>query len=95
MVLPKVRKKLAKLPLILQVFGAVVQLVRIQPCQGWGRGFESRPLRQLLKFDNFLKVVKSKFKLDSRFDNFQKVVKSDSRFDNFQKVVKSKFKFRK
>ena len=26
--------------------GAVVQLVRIQACHAWGRGFESRPHRQ-------------------------------------------------
>ena len=26
--------------------GAVVQLVRIQACHAWGRGFESRPHRK-------------------------------------------------
>jgi len=43
------------------------------------------------RFDNFLKVVKSKIRRN-RFDNFLKVVKSKtrSRFDNFLKVVKSK-----
>ena len=29
----------------LQVFGSVVQLVRMLPCHGRGRGFESRPVR--------------------------------------------------
>ena len=27
-------------------FGSVVQLVRMLPCHGRGRGFESRPVRQ-------------------------------------------------
>ena len=31
--------------------GAVVQLVRISACHAEGRGFESRPLRQLYKHD--------------------------------------------
>ena len=29
------------------LYGAVVQLVRISACHAGGRGFESRPLRQL------------------------------------------------
>ncbi len=29
--------------------GPVVQLVRIHACHAWGRGFESRPDRQLTK----------------------------------------------
>ena len=29
--------------------GLVVQLVRMSPCHGEGRGFESRPDRKLLK----------------------------------------------
>ena len=29
--------------------GAVVQLVRIQACHAWGRGFESRPHRKRLR----------------------------------------------
>ncbi|MDB5142612.1 MAG: hypothetical protein JWQ66_1325 [Mucilaginibacter sp.] len=27
--------------------GVVVQLVRIHACHAWGRGFESRPFRQI------------------------------------------------
>ena len=33
-------------PRALLINGAVVQLVRIQACHAWGRGFESRPHRQ-------------------------------------------------
>ena len=37
--------------------GAVVQLVRIQACHAWGRGFESRPhrnnIRKPLKINSF------------------------------------------
>ena len=29
-------------------FGLVVQLVRIHACHAWGRGFESRPDRQII-----------------------------------------------
>ena len=29
------------------IHGAVVQLVRIHACHAWGRGFESRPHRQI------------------------------------------------
>ncbi len=29
--------------------GSVVQLVRMPPCHGGGRGFESRPVRRVLK----------------------------------------------
>ncbi len=30
-------------------FGSVVQLVRMPPCHGGGRGFESRPVRKTRK----------------------------------------------
>ncbi len=33
--------------------GAVVQLVRIQACHAWGRGFESRPHR----FFEMMKII--------------------------------------
>ena len=33
-----------KLP---EVLGSVVQLVRMPPCHGGGRGFESRPVRRI------------------------------------------------
>jgi hypothetical protein len=33
----------------LYIFGPVVQLVRMPPCHGGGRGFESRPDRKKLK----------------------------------------------
>jgi hypothetical protein len=32
-----------------RIFGSVVQLVRMPPCHGGGRGFESRPVRQEAK----------------------------------------------
>jgi hypothetical protein len=35
-------------------FGLVVQLVRMPPCHGGGRGFESRPVRKSLSFEAFL-----------------------------------------
>ncbi len=31
-------------------FGSVVQLVRMPPCHGGGRGFESRPYRKLRRY---------------------------------------------
>ncbi len=34
-------------------FGVVVQLVRIHACHAWGRGFESRPHRQITKAPEF------------------------------------------
>ena len=37
--------------------GAVVQLVRIQACHAWGRGFESRPHR-LIKTEKIRKVLR-------------------------------------
>ena len=33
--------------------GSVVQLVRMLPCHGRGRGFESRPVRKALKSQGF------------------------------------------
>ena len=30
-----------------KIFGSVVQLVRMLPCHGRGRGFESRPVRRV------------------------------------------------
>jgi hypothetical protein len=38
--------------------GLVVQLVRIHACHAWGRGFESRPDRQI-QYQNTLKACKS------------------------------------
>src|SRR5678816_2961303 len=32
-----------------KIFGSVVQLVRMLPCHGRGRGFESRPVRKSLE----------------------------------------------
>ena len=32
---------------VVKQFGLVVQLVRMPPCHGGGRGFESRPVRKL------------------------------------------------
>ena len=32
-----------------KIFGPVVQLVRIHACHAWGREFESRPDRQIIK----------------------------------------------
>jgi hypothetical protein len=32
---------------LVERFGLVVQLVRMPPCHGGGRGFESRPVRKL------------------------------------------------
>jgi len=39
-------------------FGAVVQLVRIQACHAWGRGFEPRPHRIFIVVYEFLFTVK-------------------------------------
>ena len=39
-------------------FGSVVQLVRMLPCHGRGRGFESRPVR-LVQYQNNSKACKS------------------------------------
>ena len=33
---------------MVQCLGSVVQLVRMPPCHGGGRGFESRPVRNVL-----------------------------------------------
>jgi hypothetical protein len=37
----------------LSFFGSVVQLVRMPPCHGGGRGFESRPIRKKSKAPNY------------------------------------------
>ena len=34
---------------VASVVGSVVQLVRMPPCHGGGRGFESRPVRKISK----------------------------------------------
>ena len=40
------RSKLLSLPSLKKDYqGSVVQLVRMPPCHGGGRGFESRPVR--------------------------------------------------
>jgi hypothetical protein len=39
-----VRKR--EMVLKMNCFGLVVQLVRMPPCHGGGRGFESRPVRK-------------------------------------------------
>ena len=39
-----------KLP---EVLGSVVQLVRMPPCHGGGRGFESRPVRRSPSHEGF------------------------------------------
>ena len=42
--------------------GSVVQLVRIHACHAWGRGFESRPDRQIsLTFVRLFLFIKRRF----------------------------------
>ena len=36
-------------PVFRSLFGSVVQLVRIQACHAWGREFESRPNRKIIR----------------------------------------------
>ncbi len=53
--LPKkwVQSRVSCLKSMTRVVGLVVQLVRMPPCHGGGRGFESRPVRRKEKARRF------------------------------------------
>ena len=72
-------------------FGSVVQLVRMPPCHGGGRGFESRPVRsvycqnsskarKIVDFAGFLFLHFAKL-----FMNAQKISKSFSASGNLKR----------
>ncbi len=56
-----VSKSVLLLRPLLKITGSVVQLVRMPPCHGGGRGFESRPVRKASSKEGafvFQKVLK-------------------------------------
>ena len=55
--------------------GVVVQLVRIHACHAWGRGFESRPFRQV-HFQNCKNPLIFKIKGFLAFQGYPKIAKN-------------------